>query len=286
MSVTSNIQQSRFQDPEKSMMMKIILSRKGFDKGTGGIPSPILPDGTLLSFPIPTDEKTQFKLSDLHYKGQSYLDIMNQLYLNALPNDSYCHLDPDIREGVVEIEDWKPAFGQVDAAQTHLKNQKIAIGDLFLFFGWFRQTEYNIDGHLKYKKNAPDIQAIYGYLQISEILTEKSISDYPWHPHASPSYPHNNTLYIPSDKLTFNNKVTKKPGYGVLNYDISRVLTKEGFGRSKWEILDWFNDVTISYHSETSIKDNYFQSARRGQEFVISENQKVSDWAKMIIGVQ
>ena len=29
--------------------MKIILSRKGFDSGSGGVPSPIFPDGQLLS---------------------------------------------------------------------------------------------------------------------------------------------------------------------------------------------------------------------------------------------
>ena len=35
--------------------MKIMLSRKGFDstKEDGGYPSPILPDGTLLSLPVP-----------------------------------------------------------------------------------------------------------------------------------------------------------------------------------------------------------------------------------------
>jgi len=34
--------------------MKVILSRKGFDSASGGHPSPILPDGTLLSIPIPS----------------------------------------------------------------------------------------------------------------------------------------------------------------------------------------------------------------------------------------
>ena len=40
--------------------MKVILSRKGFDSQYGGMPSPILPDGTLLSLPIPskTDMET------------------------------------------------------------------------------------------------------------------------------------------------------------------------------------------------------------------------------------
>ncbi|MBO4456467.1 MAG: hypothetical protein J5802_01965 [Butyrivibrio sp.] len=36
--------------------MKIILSRKGFDSTNGGCASPIMPDGTLLSMPIPSDE--------------------------------------------------------------------------------------------------------------------------------------------------------------------------------------------------------------------------------------
>lgn len=34
--------------------MKVVLSRKGFDSASGGYPSPILPDGTLLSIPIPS----------------------------------------------------------------------------------------------------------------------------------------------------------------------------------------------------------------------------------------
>jgi len=45
--------------------MKVILSRKGFDSGTGGYPSPILPDGTLLSLPIP-DATSDIKYSDIN----------------------------------------------------------------------------------------------------------------------------------------------------------------------------------------------------------------------------
>ena len=33
--------------------MKIIISRKGFDSISGGVPSPIFPDGKILSLPIP-----------------------------------------------------------------------------------------------------------------------------------------------------------------------------------------------------------------------------------------
>ena len=35
--------------------MKLILSRKGFDSQSGGCPSPIFPNGTLYSLPIPYD---------------------------------------------------------------------------------------------------------------------------------------------------------------------------------------------------------------------------------------
>ena len=55
--------------------MKVILSRKGFDSGYGGMASPILPDGTLLSLPIPSKSET-VKFTDLHYEGQSYYDII------------------------------------------------------------------------------------------------------------------------------------------------------------------------------------------------------------------
>ncbi len=76
--------------------MKLILSRKGFDSGYGGMPSSILPDGTLLSMPIPTDDKVEYK--ELEYKGQSYLNILKQLKPNF--DKITCHLDPDIKKDV------------------------------------------------------------------------------------------------------------------------------------------------------------------------------------------
>ena len=40
--------------------MKIILSRKGFDSANGGIVSPIFDDGTIVSFPIPSDDEDTY----------------------------------------------------------------------------------------------------------------------------------------------------------------------------------------------------------------------------------
>lgn len=53
--------------------------------------------------------------------------------------------------------------------------------------------------------------------------------------------------------------------------------------RSKWQLPSIFKEVDITYHSKTSWKDNYFQSAFRGQEFVCQENDKITKWAKDII---
>ena len=58
--------------------MKVILSRKGFDSKAGGVPNPILPDGTLLSFPIPA-KIDQLTYQDLQYEGVAYSDILTQL---------------------------------------------------------------------------------------------------------------------------------------------------------------------------------------------------------------
>ena len=126
--------------------MKIILSRKGFDSANGGQASPILPDGTMLSLPIPSHDRISF--SELQWHGFSYLDIIRQLNPKTLiGNDSHCHLDPDLREEVrSKIPGWMPAFGQKGSSLTELLNNNVAVGDIFLFYGWFKQTEF-YDGH-------------------------------------------------------------------------------------------------------------------------------------------
>ncbi len=59
--------------------MKVILSRKGFDSENGGIPSAIMPNGDVVSFPIPSDDKASF--SDLRYGQVSYKRILDDLSL-------------------------------------------------------------------------------------------------------------------------------------------------------------------------------------------------------------
>ena len=257
--------------------MKVILSRKGFDSGYGRIPSPILPDGTLLSLPIPTTESGR-RFTELRYGDLSYADIIVTLGGSAGMAAGCCHLDPDLRPGTAS--GWVPAFGQTGAAQTHLANREVGVGDLFLFFGRFRSTEYAPDGRLRFIRRAPIQHIVFGYLQVGAVVHGEGIRAYAWHPHAeNPDPLPNNTLYLASDRLL----TTDLPGAGVLDHRADRVLTAPGRSTSRWRLLDWMAHASISYHGPGSIKDGYFQSAAKGQEFVIDGAPDVAGWAESVI---
>jgi hypothetical protein len=273
--------------------MKIILSRKGFDSANGGSPSPILQDRRMISFPIPSNDSTKY--SDLMVdNNQSYYELMRQLVSKIkynkgeikLTKDTKCHLDPDIYASIIyRMENWKPSFGQIDQAQSHLDNEGVKENDLFLFFGWFNKTILK-NGIIRFVK--PDLHIIFGYLQIGEILkvnTEKQIPN--WlknHPHGNDKKRReksNNTIYIARDNLTWDKS---KPGAGIFKFQEDLVLTKTGFSRSKWELPLFFKGKKISRHSEKSWnKEGYFKSVDIGQEFVIEDNMEVENWAKQII---
>ena len=267
--------------------MKVILSRKGFDSANGGYPSPILPDGRMLSLPIPRESSICY--SDLNAGHQSYYHLMLKLktkirikkdWLELEPKTE-CHLDPDIRREVLNNPDWRPCFGQVGIPQRHLDKQKVRPGDLFLFFGWFREAKRS---GVKLKFCGPPVHAIFGYLQIGK--KDPCDEDYKapkWmrHPHLSEELRRepNNTIYIAREHLSWNSM----PGAGVFSFRQNLVLTKQGLSRSKWDLPDFFRKAEISHHSETSWKDSYFQSAPIGQEFVIQDNDEVEAWAKELI---
>ena len=66
--------------------MKLVLSRKGFDSSSGGCPSPILPDGQMLSLPIPgRDRRTPYS-------------VLNTRTLDV------CHLVSDLTRGRVRAD--------------------------------------------------------------------------------------------------------------------------------------------------------------------------------------
>ena len=134
--------------------MKIVFSRKGFDSQNGGVPSPIFPDGTALSLPIPYPRSpTRFR--DVRWRSTSLGPIVECLSNGRVKGKHWCHLDPDLNaDALARSPGWRPAFGQVEIAQRHLENQGVGPGDLFLFFGWFRAVEPGNGGTWRYVRNA------------------------------------------------------------------------------------------------------------------------------------
>lgn len=276
--------------------MKIILSRKGFDLSYGGYSSPILPDGRLISLPIPSccDIIKYFGLK--LDENQTYYDLMKTLKSkikydkewHELTKDTKCHLDPDIYANTIQrIENWKPCFGQINQSQSHLINEGVKENDLFLFFGWFKKTILKND-ILQFDKSAPNLHIIFGYLQIGEIIQVNNKINIPnWmqsHPHVSNEDRKKistNTIYVARNKLTWDKDIS---GAGVFKFNENLVLTKKGFSRSKWDLPDFFKKIKISRHSQNSWrKEGYFKSVDIGQEFVIEDNKKIENWAKNLI---
>ena len=274
--------------------MKIILSRKGFDSANGGFPSPILPDGRMISLPIPSSDVIHY--SDLKVDSVgTYYDLMLNLkgkikhnkQWHDLKNDTRCHLDPDIYSEIFPRKiGWTPAFGQIDAAQTHLENEKVKENDLFLFYGTFRQTELK-DNHLRFIRTEKEKHIIFGFLQIGEILKVNEYQKCPtwmrYHPHTCEHRrkAKNNTIYIARDTLSWD---SKQQGGRMFMFDKRLVLTKEGFSKSRWRLPNIFKKVKISCHTDKNWKPKgYFQTNGIGQEFVVHADKHIENWAKELI---
>ncbi len=268
--------------------MKVILSRKGFDSSFGGYPSFIMPDGVLLSLPIP-NYKDNIKYSQIYTEIQenTLYDLMI-LKSNVIKSSKWysftketkCHFDPDLNYNALpRKKGWVGTLGQTGIAQKLLMKHNIKRNDLFLFFGWF-------DNYENIKKNSTKGKhVIFGYLQIDKILYTKSDKIPDWlenHPHVLERRLNNeyNCIYIAREQCSWNNNIK---GYGTFLYDEELVLTATNMSRSKWHLPDIFKNVNITYHNKNSWKLNYFQSAMRGQEFIIEENISIEKWAKQLI---
>ena len=284
--------------------MKIILSRKGFDSSNGGTPSPIFSDGASLSLPIPaSDSPTRF--GEVRWSGVSLGSLVEDLSKGRIAGKDYCHLDPDLDIGALpRHEDWRPALGQAGGAQGHLANQGVGPGDLFLFFGWFKQVE-KVAGSWRYVSGAPDLHRIFGWLQVGEVLTVRTNilklrACRPWletHPHAhdKPDFPQN-TIYIATESLTLGTGRTNLPGGGVVKgANEHLVLTEPGQNnRSQWRLPSWFwpqgEKPILSHHgNETRWRRNQtgttVRSAPIGQEFVfdISKRPPANRWLRTLL---
>ncbi|MDD4783797.1 MAG: hypothetical protein PHX16_09265 [Syntrophaceticus sp.] len=287
--------------------MKIILSRKGFDSTAGGYPSPIIDGCELVSFPIPENMDKVYDSYKSVYgssynnhvtqKGISYNVLLNLLLHQRNPklvleekridiDKANCHYDPQILSKATQVitPKYTGLFGQSGNALAHLKNEGVDVGDIFLFYGWFRDTTYTPERGYRYIANT-DKHIIWGWFEIGGCRNANNVIDADdislrQHPHSfNKDKSTGNIIYLASDKLTM---LPDLPGAGVFKYHKKLVLTKDGMSRSKWDLPSFFKG-NVSCHNADCFKNDYFQSRGRGQEFVLDANKGVLQWAEEIL---
>ena len=286
--------------------MKIVLSRKGFDSTFGECASPIFPGDEILSLPIPEREpfyETNIHYSDLRSPIPGFTNvgaIVEQLSGKCGPKE-LVHLDPHVDARVYRRPaGWRGLFGQIGAAQGHLKNQNVKGGDLFLFYGLYRCVTID-GGRLKFLPGARDRHLIFGWMSIGEVVPIEKPEDVrewslknPWgayhsHLHGASRVP-GNALYVAADKC-FN----ALPGAGVFEkYSKRRCLTAPDASCSVWLLPKWFDPSRcakpLTYNSNRANWDptaNGFllRTKSPGQEYVLDTQvyPEAEGWAKDII---
>ena len=232
--------------------MKIILSRKGFDSSAGGAPSPIV-EGRPVSLPIPAGVASRTSYDDLGLG-----DLVEQATRGKLDRDAACHHDP------MFTPEGQCLFGQCGAAQSHLANQGVGPGDVFLFFGLFAGD----DGERHHR--------IFGYLEIEEMLVLSSLDHHRreelvrlGHPHALALHGQNDTIYCGEGQVT-------RSAHRALR------LTVPGAKPSLWQVPPWLGECGLSYHNRRDrwLPGDRLQCVARGQEFVcdIGKRQESKRW--------
>jgi hypothetical protein len=249
--------------------VRIVLSRKGFDSSAGGGPSPLLPDGRLVSLPIPERRPTP------HSPLYEELGFASMLRALGYPAAGPAHLDPDLVAGLRRRQaGWRGAFGQVGAAASHLLGRNVGVGDLFLFFGLFRRVELGANGY-RFMRSDPPFHAIWGYLEI-ERRVQATDSPPDWardHPHfADPGRGRPNLVFL-----------SRTDGFGVFRYSDGLRLTRPGAKLvTDWLLPPCFEGVDLTYHAR-SPRNRRLRAASRGQEFVCDATSEVELWADALI---
>ena len=263
--------------------MKIILSRKGFDSASGGVPSPIFPDGTMMSLPIPD------RLSRIAYKdvaGNGWLSMGEAVsQLAGFPETHRAHLDPDlVSESLPRKKGWRPIFGQSDAAEGHLRRQGVGKGDIFLFFGLFREVEQASSGW-RYVRNSKPVHSLFGWLQVADRVP---VSAWPnsdrwalYHSHFAREPHPNDVIYTATERLKLaSSKADGIAGAGTFGRfaPTLRLTAPDSNRPGRWLLPKWFHPAgrgsALSYHGDPARWEKadggvFLSSVSRGQEFVL-----------------
>ncbi len=282
--------------------MKIILSRKGFDSSSGGVPNPILPDGKLLSLPIPDSlsdiRYDQVSVDALHRYDSTLSALVEDLTQGRVSGSHGAHLDPDLCTGhFPRRKRWRPLLGQRGSALGHLVKQGVGCGDVFLFFGLFRPVEL-FQGRWRFVAATKAEHILWGWMQVEEVLTvSEAIERYPWvsyHPHCQEGASRSDRLYVSAgDDMSDINGRGFAAGVFPTVADTLRLTDPNARLPSAWRLPRWFypeQKTPLSFHGKPQrwSRDQrycYLQSVARGQEFVLVDNQypQAKSWMRQLL---
>ena len=259
--------------------MKVILSRKGFDSAAGGIPSPIL-DHQLISLPIPRAYSgDDYRNLSFTYQGEhfNYAKLLKDLNVNFY---SECHLDPDLIRGVKSrAAAWQPALGQAGNAAAELL--EVEVGDLFLFFGNFRQATYS-EGRFQFVKGSPEMHVIWGYLKVEAIYDQKQIEKgqihetLQYHPHVREV-----DFHQKSHNLVFASSEAESGIFQFSKQHILSNLDQKPYKKSFWRALPFLQPQSKRIKK---VKNGLWNSGGRGQEFIckIKKQKQFDAWLNQL----
>ena len=255
----------------------------------------------MVSLPIP-DKQSSIRYGDIHWQEYNLGSLVSNLTGGRIPISHFAHLDPDLnRESLSRHSEWRPIFGQTGAAQGHLRNNGVQAGDIFLFFGLFRNVINNA-GKLSWDTCLQPRHVLWGWLQIDKVLKVDGCNqtEYGWakyHPHFHRNPDANNTLYIARRYLTLPGVAAGDlVGAGVfLHFSEHLLLTASDATKpSQWELPQWFyprdNKYPLTYHSDMvrwqrTENGTRLNAVARGQEFILDTRDfpEAIDWLKGLL---
>lgn len=289
--------------------MKLVLSRKGFDSGSGGCLSPYNHEtGEYIWCPIPekvNSYSNQVRYTDIpvkkdylsglkgsnlsevykSLKGTDRVKLRKNEYVSIDDRDLFAHFDP-----MLGLPPWIEAndklkigkgFGQFNAA-PHLENHNVNEGSIFLFFGGFQSTSHRkISGHyiygwLKIKKR------IETYKECKEIIEQYNLEHHPHITEAAFKRNQKNYIFLPDQWLFDDLKIPGCGYFTTLNDSLLLSNNKES-NKATWKLPIFFYQNLTQVHQKTweHIQEG-FCTVRTGigQEFVTQLSEKGEKWLR------
>ncbi len=164
------------------------------------------------------------------------------------------------------LENGTCLFGQCGAAQTHLANRRVGLGDVFLFFGLFRE------------EGSEPHHRIFGYLEVAEIVA--LVDGVPDHL-ARHYHPHTLALHASNDMIYAGRGEQARRASDTLR------LTVPGRSPSLWNRPSWLTRGGLSYHDRPDrwLRGRQLKSVARGQEFVadIGRRKAPREWLARVL---